>query len=50
VNDLTDLPFYWLLLETDGGRLDLLVDPALLVTEPRAGGVAMTVCWLSGRI
>jgi hypothetical protein len=50
VNDLTGLPFHWLLLETDGGRIDLLVDPELLKSEPQPGGVAMTVCWLSGRI
>jgi hypothetical protein len=49
-NDLTGLPFYWLLLETDGGRIDLLIDPELLPHEPPAGGIIMTVCWLSGRI
>lgn len=49
-NELTGLPFYWLLLETDGGRLDLLVDPELVKVEPEIGGVAMTVCWLSGRV
>ncbi|MDB5387959.1 MAG: hypothetical protein JWM11_3605 [Planctomycetaceae bacterium] len=50
INDLTGRPFYWLLLETDGGRIDLLADPELVTTEPQTGGVAMTVCWLSGRI
>lgn len=49
-NDLTGLPFYWLLLETDGGRIDLLVDPELLTHEPPIGGIIMTVCWLSGRV
>lgn len=49
-NDLTGLPFYWLLLETDGGRIDLLVDPELLPYEPPVGGIMMTVCWISGRI
>lgn len=50
VNDLTGLPFYWLLLETDGGRIDLLADPELITSEPQPGGVAMTMCWLSGRV
>lgn len=49
-NDLTGLPFYWLLLETVGGRIDLLIDPELLPFEPTVGGIIMTVCWLSGRI
>lgn len=49
-NDLTGLPFYWLLLETAGGRMDLLVDPELISSEPVIGGIIMTVCWLSGRI
>lgn len=49
-NDLTGLPFYWLLLETEGGRIDLLADPELVGVEPQVGGVAMSVCWLSGRI
>ena len=49
-NDLTGLPFYWLLMETDGGRIDLLIDPELLPYEPPVGGIVMTVCWLSGRI
>ena len=49
-NDLTGLPFYWLLLETTGGRLDLLVDPVLMPSASPTGGIVMTVCWLSGRI
>ncbi len=49
-NDLTGQPYYWLLLETDGGRIDLLIDPELLPCEPPIGGIVMTVCWLSGRI
>lgn len=49
-NDLTGLPFYWLLLETLGGRIDLLIDPELLPYEPPLGGIIMTMCWLSGRI
>lgn len=50
INDLTGLPFYWLLIETLGGRIDLLVDPELLSEEPAVGGIVMTVCWLSGRV
>lgn len=50
VNELTDLPFYWMLIETVGGRVDLLVDPVLLAEEPTAGGIVMTQCWLSGQM
>ena len=49
-SDLTGLPFYWLLLETAGGRIDLLVDPESIPSEPPIGGIIKTVCWLSGRI
>lgn len=49
-NDLTKLPFYWLLVETAGGRVDLLVDPQLVAVEPEPGGVVMTFCWLSGQL
>lgn len=49
-NEMTGVPFYWLLLETEGGRLDLLVDPEIMTSEPREGGIVMTVCWLSGRL
>jgi hypothetical protein len=50
VNELTGRGFYWMLLETDGGRIDLLADPELITDEPVVGGVAMSVCWLSGRL
>lgn len=50
VNDLTGRPFYWIFVETLGGRIDLLVDPELLSEEPIVGGVVMTLCWLSGRV
>lgn len=50
VNDLTQLPFYWLLVETAGGRVDLLVDPQLVLVEPEPGGIVMTYCWLSGQL
>ena len=50
INELTELPFYWMLIETSGGRVDMLVDPELLVNEPPAGGIVMAHCWLSGQM
>ena len=49
-NDLTGLPFYWMLVETAGGRVDLLVDPELVPVVPESGGIVMTYCWLSGQL
>ena len=49
-NHLTHLPYHWALLETHGGMLDVVVDPALLPETPPQGGVMMGSFWLSGRI
>ncbi|MES2793285.1 MAG: hypothetical protein V4719_26985 [Planctomycetota bacterium] len=49
-NELTGLSFYWLLVETAGGRVDLVIDPQLVPVELTAGGIVMAFCWLSGQL
>jgi len=46
---VTDAPFWWALVETVGGTFDVVIDPELLPTPPRAGNVLSGRFWLSGR-
>lgn len=49
-NQLTHRPYHWALLETYGGAMDAVIDPALLPEAPPKDGVVMGSFWLSGRI
>ena len=49
-NHLTHLPYHWALIDTYGGMLDAVIDPALLPETPPQGGVMMGSFWVSGRI
>jgi hypothetical protein len=49
-NDLTGREFQWALVETLGGRFDVVIDPEILDDVPRAGGVLRGAFWLSGRL
>lgn len=49
-NSLTGRPFFWALLDTLGGKYDVVIDPALLKQVPPAGGVLSGSFWLSGRL
>jgi hypothetical protein len=42
--------FNWLLVETLGGEVDIISDPALTNNQPKVGGVAQGTFWLSGRL
>lgn len=42
--------FYWLLVETEGGDVDVVIDPVYVPDEPVAGNVVAGHFWLSGRI
>jgi hypothetical protein len=50
VNTITGAPYWWALLDTVGGTLDVVIDPALLPEPPRAGNVLAGWFWLSGRL
>jgi hypothetical protein len=49
-NALTGGEYHWILVETYGATIDVVVDRSLLETEPRPGGVVSGSFWLSGRI
>lgn len=49
-NGLSGEKFYWFLVETLGGEVDVVADPKLVPTEPRVGGIVRGQFWLSGKI
>lgn len=50
INGLTNEKFYWFLIETFGGEIDVVADPKLVFAEPEIGGVVRGQFWLSGRL
>ena len=49
-NELTSEKFYWFLVDTLGGEIDVVADPKLVAVEPNTGGYLSGQFWLSGRI
>lgn len=49
-NDLTQQSFYWLLIDTYGGTVDMLADTTLLPNDPQIDSIIQAQCWLSGQI
>jgi hypothetical protein len=49
-NSLTGLGFYWVLVDTLGGRYDVCVDRSLLPSAPARGSIVQGSFWLSGRL
>jgi hypothetical protein len=49
-NGLSGEKFYWLLIETLGGDVDVVVDPKYVPDAPEVGGLVSGTFWLSGRI
>lgn len=49
-NEFTGENFYWFLIETLGGELDVVADPKLVSSEPVIGGMVSGQFWFSGRI
>jgi len=49
-NELSGEKFYWLLVETLGGDVDVVVDPKYVPTEPKIGGIVSGQFWLSGKV
>ena len=50
VNVISGAQYWWALVETLGGTFDVVIDPALLSDQPRAGNVVSGWFWLSGRL
>lgn len=49
-NELSGEKFYWLLVDTYGGEIDVVVDPKYVPEEPTVGGIVSGTFWLSGRM
>jgi len=49
-NELSNGKFYWFLVDTLGGEVDVVADLKLVSTEPRIGGIVSGQFWLSGKI
>jgi hypothetical protein len=50
INTLSGEKFYWFLVETLGGEIDVVADPKLVTSEPKIGGIVSGQFWLSGRL
>ena len=49
-NELNGNSFYWILLETEGGEVDVVIDPQYVPVEPSKGDLVAGHFWLSGKI
>jgi hypothetical protein len=49
-NPLADKPYYWLLVETDRGNIDIVVNPAVIEGDISSGHTIQTVVSMVGRI
>jgi hypothetical protein len=49
-NELTGEKFYWFLVDTLGGEIDVVADAKLVAAEPSVGGYLNGQFWLSGRL
>lgn len=49
-NELSGEKFYWFLIDTFGGEIDVVADVKLIPSEPKIGGIVSGQFWLSGRI
>jgi hypothetical protein len=49
-NEFTGEKFYWFLVETFGGEVDVVADVGLIKEKPNVGGIIRGSFWLSGKI
>ncbi len=50
INQLSGEKFYWFLVETLGGEVDVAADVKLVSIEPQIGGIVSGHFWLSGKL
>jgi len=50
INQLSGNEFYWFLIDTFGGEVDVVADAKLILIEPQIGGIVNGQFWLSGEI
>lgn len=49
-NPVTEREFYWMLVQTPGGTIDMVADPEIVRTKPTIGGIVQGTFWLSARV
>ncbi len=49
INELSNEKFYWFLVETRGGEIDVVADVKLILNEPKIGAIVSGQFWLSGK-
>ncbi len=49
-NELSGHEFWWMLVDTLGGEIDVVADPEYFEEPPSVGGVVQGQFWLSGRL
>ncbi len=49
-NEFTSEKFYWFLVETLGGEIDVVADVNLIKQEPEKGNIVRGSFWLSGKV
>ena len=49
-NELSGGKFYWFLVDTLGGAIDIVADVKLIRSDPQIGGIVSGQFWLSGRL
>ncbi len=49
-NELSGEHFYWFLVETSGGEIDVVADINLVKDEPKTDGIVSGQFWLSGKL
>lgn len=49
-NSFTNSEFYWILVDTLGGEVDVVADTTLISLEPHVGAVVQGQFWLSARL
>lgn len=49
-NEMSGEEFWWMLVETLGGEVDVVIDPRYVPAEPKPGGIVEGTFYLSGRI
>ncbi len=49
-NELSSKNFYWFLVETLGGDIDVVADVKLVPNQPNIGGIVSGQFWLSGKL
>ena len=50
INELSGEKFYWFLIETSGGEIDVVADVKLVPNDPKIGGIVSGQFWLSGKV